>query len=364
MHHQTALRMLRLLACLALAALIAPGCASPSYYTQAVSGHLELMRLREPVEDVLASPETGEELKAKLELAAEVRAFGVESLGLPGNETYTQFARTGREAVSWNVVAAPEFSLEPKTWCFLVAGCVPYRGYFEQDAARRFAGKLQQKGYDVSVTPALAYSTLGWFEDPLLDTMLARSDAELAAVLFHEMAHQYLYVKGDTLFNESFASFVEEAGVTMWLESRDADASLQAWKDGRQAARQFQVLLESYRAELDTLYAAEQPPAEIRAGKERLYAELEKDWAQLSRDEWNGVKYFGSWFEQSPNNARLALLQSYRGGTCAFDRLFRESGRDMPRFLVLAEDKSRLAKTQRAEWLQQPCNPIAPDGNL
>lgn len=364
MHHQTAPRLLRLLACLVVAPLLTSACASPSYYTQAASGHFKLMRLREPVEDVLANPDTEEELRAKLELAAEIRAFGAETLGLPGNDTYTQFAQTGRDAVSWNVVAAPEFSLEPKTWCFLVAGCVPYRGYFEQEAAHRFVVKLQAKGYDVSVTPALAYSTLGWFEDPLLDTMLAHGDAELAAVLFHEMAHQYLYVKGDTLFNESFASFVEEAGVTEWLQSRDADDSLQAWKDGKKAAREFQSLLETYRAELDRLYASGQAHSRMRAEKALLFEHLKADWVQLGRDKWKGRNYFAGWFETDLNNARLALLQSYRGGTCAFAQLYRESGHDMPRFLLLAADKSRLDKTRRSEWLKQPCNPIAPDGKL
>ncbi len=364
MRRYTAPRLLRSHACLLLATLIASACASPAYYTQAVSGHLELMKNRQPVEDVLSDPETGPELRRKLELAEEIRAFGAETLGLPANDTYSRFVRTGRDAASWNVVAAPEFSLEAKTWCFPVAGCVPYRGYFEREAALRFAAKLEARGYDVSVTPAVAYSTLGWFEDPLLDTMLAGGEADLAAILFHEMAHQHLYLKGDTVFSESFASFVEETGVTLWLESRNAGERLEAWQDGRRAAQQFQSLLESYHARLERLYASEQARGQMRTEKARLFDELKGDWKRLSEDQWPGRDYFAAWLERDLNNARLALVQSYRGGSCAFGRLYRESGHDLRRFLQLATDVSKLGKSQRSDWLQKPCSPIAPEHDL
>ena len=364
MHQHKALQTSCLAACLLLVILLTTACASPSYYTQAASGHFKLMGLREPIEDLLANPETDPRLKARLTLAQEIRVFGIDELGLADKGGYTQFARTGGKAVSWNVVAAPEFSLEPKTWCFVVAGCVPYRGYFKQDAASRFAGKLQEKGYDVSITPATAYSTLGWFEDPLLDTMLANGDAELAGLLFHEMAHQFLYVQGDTLFNESFASFVEEAGVQLWLESRDMVSSLESWETTRAAARQFQVLLESYRAKLERLYRSGKPETDLRLEKARLFDQLEISWGEQVREQWNGSDYFAGWFERELNNARLALVQSYRGGTCAFENLFRDTDHDMPRFLQQASGKAKLDKKQRSNWLKQPCKPIAPEDNL
>jgi len=344
--------------------MLLAACASPAYYSQAVSGHFELMRLREPIEELLASPDTSPELKQRLSLAQDIRTFGIDDIGLSADAGYTQFAKTGREAVSWNVVAAPEFSLEPKTWCFAVAGCVPYRGYFKKEGATRFAGKLHDKGYDVSVTPATAYSTLGWFDDPLLDTMLANDDAELAAFLFHEMAHQYLYVKGDTLFNESFASFVEEAGVQLWLESLGAGASLEPWETSRQVAQAFQVLLLSFRADLEQLYASERPEHEMRTEKSRLFTQLEHAWAAQLDEQWNGASYYAAWFDSEPNNARLALVQSYRGGTCAFQNLFREAGRDMPRFLNAASDKAKMDRKDRSDWLKQPCKPIAPESKL
>lgn len=364
MHNRTPPPTTRLLACLALAAGLTTACAAPSYYTQAASGHLQLMRQREPIADLLANPATDPGLRAKLELAGEIRVFASDVLHLPDSASYTQFAETGKPAISWNVVAAPEFSLEPKTWCFIVAGCVPYRGYFEQDSAKTFAGKLKKKGYDVSVTPAAAYSTLGWFDDPLLDTMLAYGEAELAAVLFHEMAHQQLYVKGDTEFNESFAGFVEETGVQLWLESRGREEELNDWKNREQASRQFQSLLAGYREAFARLYASGLPGPRMRSEKARLFSRLETAYQEQVHGPWSGNDYFGGWFKSEPNNARLALVQSYHGGTCAFENLFRQSGRDMQRFLQAAAIKSKLDAGARSDWLAQACPPIASKGNL
>jgi len=201
------------------AAWLLTGCAGPGYYAQAVSGHLDLMQARRDVAAVLADQGTGEELRQSLQAAAEIRAFAVTRLGLPDNGSFTEYAHTGREAVTWNVVAAPEFSLEPRHWCFPLAGCVPYRGYFDPLDAERLAARLAGKGNDVAVSPALAYSTLGWFRDPLLDTMFRYSEEQLAGIVFHELAHQKLYVKGDAAFNESYATFIEEIGVMLWLDS-------------------------------------------------------------------------------------------------------------------------------------------------
>lgn len=352
-------RLLLLLALLGLA-----GCAAPNYYAQAVSGHFELLRQREPIAELVAAPETGPELAARLETAQAARRFALEELALPDSGSYTQFVRTGREAVTWNVIAAPEFSLEPRRWCFPVAGCVPYRGYFEADKARRFADARRARGDDVDVAPALAYSTLGWFDDPLPDTMLRYDDATLAATLFHEMAHERLYVAGDAAFNESYAGFVEARGLERWLQARGEAERLEEWRRGRRAAREFASLLDGTRAELEALYRGEAAPDAMRAAKQAAFDRLRDAYRDTVRDDWAGVDRFAGWFRGEPNNARLALARTYGGGRCAFERLFDEAGGDFERFHRLAEAKAALASADRRAWLERPCADIAPTGDL
>ncbi|MEE4219122.1 MAG: aminopeptidase [Xanthomonadales bacterium] len=344
--------------------LLLGACASPSYYAQAVSGHLELMRQRQDIDDLLQDQAVDPELAQRLQLTRDIRAFAFDSLGLPESESYTQYAETGRDAVSWNVVAAPEFSLEARTWCFLVAGCVPYRGYFEQESARRFAQKLERKSYDVAVSPASAYSTLGWFNDPLLDTMLGYSDARIAGLIFHELAHQTLYVKGDAAFNEAFAGLVEEAGVESWLASRGEPDQLASWKKSREVSRQFTEFLASHRERLRMLYGSGTPETDMRQRKQLAFERLRSDYQDLVARQWGGSDYFAGWFQRELNNAGLALVDTYRGGSCAFESLYRSAAGSMPVFLELAAAKARLGRNERAAWLGQECSEIASAGNL
>ena len=201
--------------------LMLTACSGPGYYMQAVSGQWKLMHGRQDIQTLIKDPSTSPELSDQLQSAASIKEFAQKTLELPGAQSYTSFVEIDGTAVVWNVVATPEFSLQPKKWCFPVAGCVPYRGYFDRQKALQSAARLERKGMDVSVSPATAYSSLGWFEDPLLSTMLTGSDIRLAAYLFHELAHQRLYLKGDSAFNEGYASFVEENGVTNWLQSQN-----------------------------------------------------------------------------------------------------------------------------------------------
>jgi predicted aminopeptidase len=363
----TLFRLLQVLGVLQLAA-----CAGPTYYAQAIGGHLELMRQREPVAEVLASdaadPGPGVDadpgLRQKLVLAQEIRAFGVSRLGLPDNGSYTQFVRTGRDAVTWNVVATPEFSMTPRRWCFLFAGCLPYRGYFEQASADRFAERLAADGLDVAVSGASAYSTLGWFEDPLLDTMLRYGEERLAAIIFHELAHQRLYVEGDAAFSESYASFVEEEGVALWLRESGRSDRLPAWRKERAAARQFDAILRRARSSLAEVYASDQAPDARRDAKEAVFAALRADYRALVNEHWGGRDRFGGWFESELNNARLALLDTYRAGMCAFEALYREAGEDMRRFHELADARAALDRKARHAWLEQDCDGIASRGEL
>lgn len=339
-------------------------CASPSWYAQAVGGHYRLMSDRQDIEAMLTDEATDPELARKLELALEIRSFAVAELGLPDNGSYLQFTRTGREAVTWNVLAAPEFSLAPKKWCFAFSGCVPYRGYFDDDDAHRFANKLAAKGYDVTVAPAAAYSTLGWFDDPLVDTMLKNSEEGLAAFLFHELAHQQLYLRGDTAFSEAYASFVEEAGVRRWLEQTGRGDRLPAWDERREAGEAFNDLLLETRRELAELYAAGKSEDEMRTVKAARFDDMKARWIALASQRWPGRNGFAAWFDRPLNNARLALATSYRGGVCSFASLYREAGGDMAAFHERARAKSRLDPEQRAGWLSQPCQVIAENDDL
>jgi predicted aminopeptidase len=348
----------------ALALLGLTACASPAYYAQATAGHLELMRQREPIAELLAQPGTDPALAARLETALAARRFAIDELGLPDTDSYTRFVETGREAVTWNVVAAPEFSLEPRRWCFPVAGCVPYRGYFDRDGAEHFAESQRRRGYDVIIAPALAYSTLGWFEDPLLDTMLRYSDAQLANTLFHEMAHARLYVRGDAAFNEAFATFVGERGLEYWLVARSDADRLAAWRRARDASNDFQGLLDSTRADLDTLYRSNLAEDRMRAKKNAVFERLRARYRSLVEDRWSGTDYFAAWFERDPNNASLALTGTYAGGLCAFESLFAEAGEDFLRFYRSAEAQAALDPKARRAWLERPCSAIASTGDL
>jgi predicted aminopeptidase len=339
-------------------------CAGPSYYAQAISGHFDLVRHQQDIEALLQNPDTEAGLAAELRQALEIRRFAIDVLGLPDSGSYTHFVATGREAVTWNVFAAPKFSLEPKRWCFPVAGCVPYRGYFDEDAARRFAARLAQKGYDVATVPATAYSTLGWFDDPLLDTMLGMDDMRTAAFLFHEMAHQDLYVRGDAAFNEAYASFIEDKGVELWLQTTGRAEKLPDWRAQQAAALQFNALLQSSRDQLAEEYRSEHPPAVMQRNKTAILDRLRTDYRELVESAWHGRDRFGHWFGADLNNARLAMVASYRGGACAFEALFEQSGDDLGRFREQAAGKARLSRRARTAWLNQPCEVIAPGSDL
>lgn len=340
------------------------GCAGPSYYTQAIRGHLGLMGDREDIIVILQREGIDPDLREDLQLALDIRAFATDELGLPDNRSYTQFVQTGKQAVSWNVVAAPEFSLQARRWCFVVSGCVPYRGYFEREKANIFAQRMRDKSFDVSVSPAIAYSTLGWFDDPLLDTMLQYSNEQLAAFIFHELAHQAVYVKGDTSFNEAYAGFVEEVAVRQWLQATDRDELLLHWRSMENAAIQFNALLRKTRDRLASEYTAGRGEAAMRINKQLIFSDMKSEYQELVSESWKGKDYFKSWFSGELNNARLALINSYQGGLCAFAELYQSAGRNFHRFQHLAAEKAAMDKDQRLAWLNEPCTTIASTRDL
>src|SRR3984885_13581973 len=260
----------------ALAASIAlclGGCGTP-YLMQAASGEGHVMHAREPIAQVIADPKTPAPLRARLTLVSEAREFATRELALPDNQSYRTYADIGRDYVVWNVVATPEFSVVPRHWCFPVAGCVSYRGYFHESAARKFAAEMAGEGFDVAIDPVPAYSTLGKFADPVLSSMLRYGDDELVATIFHELAHQLLYVKDDSAFNEAFATTVEDAGLERWIAHQGGGMRIREYRDEQVREAAAVKLLSATRSRLAQLYASGVPVAVMRERKRELLAEL------------------------------------------------------------------------------------------
>jgi predicted aminopeptidase len=331
--------------------VVLTGCASPLYYAQAVSGQMEILTKRRPVEEVLADPATPLEVRQQLELARHLREFASRELLLPDNRSYRTYADLERPYAVWDVFAAPELSLEPKHWCFIVAGCVPYRGYFARDKADQFAASLKQKGHDVYVGGVPAYSTLGWFDDPVLNTFIHRSEAELAGLLFHELAHQKIYVSGDSAFNESFATVVELEGVKRWFEHQGTVQQTEAYRQKIKRREEFNTLVLKHRARLKEIYASNLSDAEKRIAKMRVFGELRNDYATLKAD-WGGYTVFDSWFAQDLNNAHLAAIGLYSQYVAAFQALLAQHNGDLATFYREVERLAQLPPDERAVALQ------------
>jgi len=339
-------------------------CSGPGYYLQAISGQWKLMHARQDIQSLLNNPATSSELVAHLRAADEIRAFAQSTLDLPSNGNYSRYVEVDGDALVWNVIATEEFSLQPQMWCFPVAGCVPYRGFFKQQKAEDSAARLRGKDMDVVVSPAAAYSSLGWFQDPLLSTMFSASDIRLGAYLFHELAHQRLYVKGDGHFNEGYASFVEETGVKAWLESSQRLDELLQWQQLQNASKDFSGLIGEVRNKLAELYHSDETEVIKRELKVEIFRTLSYSYEQLSTERWHGKRYYDVWFKDPINNARLALYNTYEGSRCAFQRLLDKAAGDLRKFHRLAEQKSRLQKNEREVWLKQTCVTIALQNDL
>jgi predicted aminopeptidase len=330
-------------ACLAL---LVSGCANVSYYFQSVSGQLDVWRRERPIEDVIADPATAQALKDGLARVLEIRAFASRELGLPDNASYRRYADLGRPFVVWNVFAAPEFSVQPLQSCFVFAGCVSYRGYFAREDAERFSAGLAEQGNDIYIGGVPAYSTLGYFADPVLNTFIHYPEAEIARLIFHELAHQVAYVRDDTVFNESFAVAVEQEGVRRWL-ARGGDAKQQEqFERGRRIRADFSGLVQKYRERLDALYRTRLAPDAMRDRKRAIFAEFEAEY-QLLKSQWGGYSGHDRWFASKPNNAQLASVVAYSQLVTVFETLLgRESG-DLARFYAAVKELAALPKEER-----------------
>lgn len=334
-------------------------CADTGYYLQSVGGHLQMMRASRPLTQWLADESVAPDLKQRLALAQRIRRFAVSELQLPDNASYQRYADLQRRAVVWNVVAAPEFSLTLKTWCFPVAGCVGYRGYFSEAEARAEAKHQRAEGLEASVYGVPAYSTLGWLNwaggDPLLNTFIRYPEGELARMIFHELAHQVLYVKGDTLFNESFATAVERLGGTQWLAVHGSQTAKKEYAEFDARRRQLRALSLATRARLAGIYKLNEASApdkqELFAMKNRVMRDFRDDYARLKLP-WGSYTGYDTWVAGA-NNAAFGAQAAYDEWVPAFEALFEREDRDWQRFYDAVRQLAQLPAAERTRTLQQ-----------
>jgi predicted aminopeptidase len=339
-------------AALAAGALcLTSGCSSIGYYAQSVNGHLTMLRAARPVPELLADGAADAALKQRLALSQRMRDFAVAELKLPDNASYRRFADLKRGAAVWNVVAAPELSLQLKTWCYPIMGCAGYRGYFERDAADSYAAALREEHYEVSVYGVPAYSTLGrlpgdWMADPLLNTFIHWPEGELARLIFHELSHQVAYAADDTEFNESFATAVERIGGARWLASHASDKAREEYAvfDGRR--QDFRAFTMGWRERLDALYRSGASDEAKRTRKAELMAQMRSEYETMKRERWSGFSGYDGWFARA-NNAAFGVLAAYNALVPAFERLFERSGRDFERFYAEVKRLAALPKAER-----------------
>jgi len=342
-----------------LAVLASAACLSGCYLVQAAAGQVEVLARSRPIDAVMTDPATPPALRARLELVVEARRFAVQELGLPDGEAYRSYADLGRPYAVWTVVATPEFSVAPRRWCFPVAGCVAYRGYFEERRARAAARRLAARGDDVAVGGVATYSTLGHLPDPLFNTMTGWRDTRLVGTIFHELAHERLYVPGDSEFNEAFASVVERAGVRRWLRARGAADDLRRFEGELAREAEFAALLRAARDRLVTLYGSGLPPPQMAADKQREFGRLKFEYAQLDARR-GGAMGYDAWFARTLNNAHLAAVATYHDCVPGLERELEAAG-SLAAFYARAETLAGrpLAERHAAVCVDPEAGPAA-----
>jgi predicted aminopeptidase len=353
---------------LLLAMLAMSGCQTLSYYGQAIKGHYQIVGHRQKIEKLLADPQTPAPLKAKLQLVQDLRAFATKDLQLPVDGQYEKYADVHRHFVVWNVEAAPEFSLEAKAWWYPFVGRLEYRGYFTERGAQKYAAALAKKGYDVYLGGVTAYSTLGWFRDPVLSTFVFDPEPDLAETLFHELAHQRVFASGDTDFNEAFATAVGQEGARRWLRAKEDPAALEKYLAQLRREAQFTRLVMKTRERLMKLYGDERTdagkikatskprwvsPEQLRQQKQELLERLRQEYTQL-KAQWGGLADYDAWFAQPLNNAQLNSVATYYDLVPGFERLLKLNGGDLGNFYAAANRLAKLPKAERHRQLRVP----------
>lgn len=327
------------------------GCETVGYYAQAVRGQAEVWYFTRSVDAVVADPDASPQLKERLQNASRIREFASRELGLPDNGSYRGYADLKRPYVVWNVFAAEPYSVKPRQWCFPVAGCVSYKGYFSKQEAEAYAEQLRRSGNDVHIGGVPAYSTLGYLSDPLLNTFMHYPPAELARLVFHELAHQLIYVAGDTTFNESFAVAVEREGVKRWMERHGTPEALAAFHRSQERREAFQSLVLEYRSRLDRLFTSGVDTRALAEGKRRIYAELDAAYRELKRS-WGGFSGYDRWLGENANNASLASIAVYTQWVPAFESILVRSGGDLPKFYAEVRRLADMSREDRQAHLE------------
>jgi predicted aminopeptidase len=327
------------------------GCTNLPYYAQAVDGQMEILRKAQPISTIVANPNTDKALKNTLSKVILLRKFASRILKLPDNESYMSYADLKRPYVVWNVYATPEFSVKLKEWCFVGAGCVEYRGFFSKVKADHFAEELRNKGYDVHVGGIRAYSTLGWLDDPVLNTFIGFSEIQLARLIFHELAHQIVYVRDDTEFNESFATMVELEGTSRWLASNGTSEQQDTFDAGQKREIIFTELVLKYRERLKKLFSSGANDSDKRISKSYIFTELREEFSQL-KDADKALSSYDQWFELQMNNALLSTISTYTNHVPEFRSLLAQQGGDMELFYSAVRDIGKLTKSDRYSALQ------------
>ena len=306
-------------------------CEAISYYSQAARGQLKILAGRQEIEALLAKHDLSQDLRDKFELILQIREFALSELELPVGDNYLTYVDVGREHVVWNVFAAPEFSTEAVSWCYPIAGCLSYRGYFSESEALSYARQRESEGLDVYTGGVDAYSTLGWFDDSLLSTVVERSDYQLAGLVFHELAHQVAFAAGDTSFNESFATAVEREGIRRWSESLNDKRLLDGAELSLSRQSDFVALVTLWRSRFHELYESKLPDVEKRNRKQALQSELRSAY-QLMKESWQGYGGYDAWFARELNNAQLSTVASYNDWVSAFNTLLDQEGGELRSF--------------------------------
>jgi predicted aminopeptidase len=337
------------------------GCKTFGFYAQAIKGQYQIFAHEQAATKLLADPHTDAALRGRLELLEQLRSFAAEELKLPVDGHYRKYVDVHRPFVVWNVEAAPEFSLQAKTWWYPVIGTMAYRGYFSKQGATNYAHYLRRKGYDVSVGGVEAYSTLGWFKDPVLNTFIFNPDADLAETIFHELGHQQVFARGDTDFNEAFATTVGQEGARRWLKAKGDTGGLERYLAHLHRNDQFVHLVMRTRVRLEAIYGdelteggkvkatrekADIPRQALREQKHQVLTEMRNEYAGL-KQQWGGDTEFDGWFSHDLNNAHLNSVAAYFDFVPGFEQLLSQNGGDLVKFYAAADRLSHLTKNER-----------------
>ncbi|NJO16136.1 MAG: aminopeptidase [Thioploca sp.] len=338
---------------LILVSLIFTGCTHFAYYAQAVRGQWNILSHMQPITKIVTQSSFSIQLQQRLRDILKIRRFASQVLHLPDNQSYTYYADLDRPYAVWTVFAAPHFALQLKQWCFPMIGCVSYRGYFNAESAQALAQQLRAEGYDVYVAGVAAYSTLGWFNDPVLNTMLTWSKVQIAGLIFHELAHQQLYIKDDTAFNESFASTVEEFGVERWLAQYGTPEEIIEYQHACQQHKAFVNLILATRYQLQQLYQQPGSPKQLTAAKINTFNTLRTRYTVLKNERWPSYTGYDSWFAHDLNNAKLLSVATYQDWVPAFQELLAQLDGNLSQFYQQVTQISQLPVEQRQAYLQQ-----------